>query len=120
MPALRSGMPPVVAEDGDLASATGYFQRAVAEHPESAEANNNLAMALAVQGAYAEAIPHYEAALAADPTLMGVAYNLGVALERVGSADEALLQYERALAADPSDTDARRAVSRLRERRQDK
>jgi tetratricopeptide (TPR) repeat protein len=102
-----------VAKGGDLDTATGYFRRAVTEYPESAEANNNLAMALAMQGAYAQAIPYYEAVVAIDSSLMGVAYNYGVALERVGRQFDALEQYQRAAELDPSDAEARAAVSRL-------
>ncbi|MGB2985158.1 MAG: tetratricopeptide repeat protein, partial [Phycisphaerae bacterium] len=106
----------VLAEEDDLAGATKYFQRAVAGHPESAEANNNLAQAMALQGDYAGAIAHYQKALAVEPTLLGVDYNLAVALEQVGRLDEALTHYERAVELDPSDANARGAVRRLRER----
>lgn len=105
-----------LAEEGDLAKAARYFQRAVEGHPASAEANNNLAQSLALQGDYARAIPYYRAALAAEPGLPGADYNLAVALEQVGRIDEALAYYERAVKIDPSDNEAREAIARLRER----
>jgi len=103
-----------LAQQGEVEDATHYFRKAVNDHPESAEANNNLAQAFALGGDYAGAIPHYQAALAAEPTLMGVDYNLAVALERVGRLDEALVHYQRAVELDPSDDAARTAVGRLR------
>lgn len=102
-----------LAEEGDLVAATEYLHRAVQGHPESAEANNNLAQALALQGDYASAIGHYQAALALEPGLSGVDYNLAVALERVGRAAEAVRHYERALESNPLDEEARRALVRL-------
>ena len=108
-----------LAQEGDVEDATHYFRKAVDGHPESAEANNNLAQALALGGDYAGAIPHYQAALAVEPTLMGVDYNLAVALERVGRLGDALMHYDRAVELDPSDDAARAAAARLRaERRQ--
>jgi len=104
-----------LAEEGDLVAATGSFRRAVQDHPESAEANNNLAQALALQGDYASAIGYYQAALAAEPGLLGADYNLAVALERTGRTAEAIHYYERALESDPSDEEARRTLRRLRE-----
>ena len=105
-----------LAEHGDVEGATPYFRRAVAGHPESAEANNNLAQALALEGDFLGAIPHYQRALSAASSLPGVDYNLAVALERVGRPVEALTHYERASRLDPSDVDARNAATRLRRR----
>lgn len=106
-----------LAQEGDVEAATGYFQRAVSDHPGSAEGQYNLAQALALQGHYAGAIPHYEAALALEPALIGADYNFGVALERAHRLEEALQHYARAVELDPADAEARRAVGRLRQRR---
>lgn len=106
-----------LAQQGEVEDATHYFRKAVNDHPESAEANNNLAQALALGGDYAGSIPHYQAALAAEPALIGVDYNLAVALERVGRLDEALVHYQRAVELDPSDNAARAAVARLQAER---
>lgn len=101
------------ARSGDLPAATGYFRQAVAGHPYSAEANNNLAQALALQGRFGEAVGRYEAALRSDRSLMGVEYNLGVALESLGGVNDALIHYRNALRLDPSDSDAEAAINRL-------
>lgn len=103
-----------LAEEGDLPSATDQFRRAVDDYPASAEANNNLAQALAVAGDHAAAIPYYKAAQRADLELLGVDYNLGVALERVGRLDDALNHYDRSVELDPNDEEARAAAARLR------
>ena len=103
-----------LAQGGDVAGATAYFRKAISGHPESAEANNNLAQALAIQGDFAGAIPHYETALAAGATWIGGDFNLAVALEQVGRRLEALKHFEKAVELNPSDSDAIEAVDRLR------
>lgn len=110
--AMNAGV--ALAQMGEVGAAQGLFADAVAVHPESAEANLNLALALAVQERFDEAIPFYRQALRAAPTLPGVCYNLGVALEHTGDVAGALAQYERALVQDPADADARRSIARLR------
>lgn len=102
-----------LAKRGELPAATEYFALAVAEFPQSGEANYNLAQALALQGRYAEAVAYYRRALAAAPDLPGLDYNLAVALERVGEVEEAVEHYRRALARDPDDAAARAALERL-------
>jgi len=112
--AMNAGV--ALAKSADLPGATHYFRLAVRDHPESAEANNNLAQALALQGDYAGAIGPYRAALAAAPALPGMHFNLAVALERTGRIDEAIVHYEYAIARDPSDIEAANAIARLRGR----
>lgn len=102
-----------LAESGDVRSATALFRQAVAAHPQSAEAHNNLAQALALQGEFAEAIEHYRAALVIEPSLPGVHYNFGVALEAIGRAVEAAGEYALAVEQDPRDREARAALERL-------
>ena len=101
------------ARSGDLPAATDYFRQAVAGHPWSGEANNNLAQALALQGQFAEAVGCYESALRSDPLLIGVEYNLGVSLESLGGVNDALIHYRNALRLNPSDSDAEAAIKRL-------
>lgn len=101
------------AEGGELEVATSCFERAAAGHPESPEANVNLALALALQGRFAEAVAHYEVAMRAGSDLPGLDYNYAVALENVGRREDALLHYQRALERDANDAEARAAVGRL-------
>jgi len=103
-----------LAEAGELEAAVIHFRAAVETFPSSAEANNNLAQALAVLDRHGAAIPYYRAARAVAPDLPGVDYNLGVSLERVGRVREALEHYERAVVADRDDAEAKAAVRRLR------
>jgi len=116
-----------LAEAGEIGEATSYFAAAVHEHPGSAEAQNNLAQALAIQCRYGEAVEHYQAALdlvgsahqatagvvGGTQSLPGVWYNFGVALEHVGERERAVAAYRRALAEDPEDRDARAALRRI-------
>ena len=112
MATMNAGI--ALAKLGDLQGATRYFESAVAGHPQSAEANNNLAQALAIQGDYARAGEHYNRALAAEAHLPGVFFNLGVSLERLGRRKKALDCYEQAVKRDASDAEARAAIARLR------
>ncbi len=101
------------ARAGEVETATGYFEFAIEQHPESPEARYNLATALAMQDRFAEAITHYQVAHQLAPGAPGLDYNMGVALERLGRVDEALACYRRAVEADSGDGDAQRAVDRL-------
>lgn len=101
------------AEGGDILVASSCFEHAVAEHPESPEANVNLALALAMQGRFAEAIQHYEVAVRSGIDLPGLDYNYAVALENAGRHEDALRHFQRAMQRDPNDVEARRAVERL-------
>jgi len=112
MATMNAGV--ALASSGDVEGAMEYFELAVAEYPESAEANNNFAQALTLTGDFERAVEHYQWALASEPELMGVDYNLGVALEQFGRGDEALKHYQRAIELDPGDVEAKAAVERLR------
>jgi 4-amino-4-deoxy-L-arabinose transferase-like glycosyltransferase len=110
--AMNAGV--ALAQVGDVGAGQKLFAAAVAVHPDSAEANLNLALSLAVQERFKEAIPYYRQALRIAPAMPGLHFNLAVALERTGDAAAALAQYERALLQDATDTDAQRSVVRLR------
>lgn len=103
------------ARAGEVETAAGYFELAVEQHPDSAEARYNLATALAMQERFAEAVPHYQIAHRLAPTAPGLDFNLGVALEQLGRIDEALVCYRRAVALDSGDNEARAAADRLSE-----
>ncbi len=99
--------------DGDLAAAVRCFDRAVAEHPTSAEARYNLALGLDQSGELTAAIEQYRAALLIEPTLMNADYNLAVALERAGRTQEAIVHYRAAIRVNPADEEAAAALVRL-------
>ncbi len=101
------------AEGGDIVVASSCFEHAVAGHPESPEANVNLALALAMQGRFAEAIPRYEVAVRSGIDLPGLDYNYAVALENAGRREDALRHFQRAVERDANDVEARAAVERL-------
>ena len=87
---------------GRLGEAEALLRAALKLKPGSAEAHNDLGIALARQGRYAEAIPEYEAALALKPGWAAALGNLGNALSDSGRKDEAIARFEEALAADPN------------------
>jgi len=67
-------------EQGDLASAAAWFERALQEIPDSAAAHHDLGVVYAQQGRFDEAIEHFRQALRLEPA-MTVAYgNLVLAL----------------------------------------
>jgi tetratricopeptide (TPR) repeat protein len=106
----------VLARANEIETATPFLEAAVEMHPDSAEANNNLAQALAMRGHFERAITHYRRALDAAPSLIGVHFNLAVALERVELIHEAIHHYEQAVAERPDDREAKAALARLRDR----
>jgi tetratricopeptide (TPR) repeat protein len=91
----------VLANQGDLVSATWHYQEALRLEPRYPEAHNNLGNALIQVGKIQEAIGHYEQALRIDPDYANAHNNLGNALERTGKIEEAIGQYEQALRIDP-------------------
>ena len=91
----------LLANQGDLVSATRHYQEAVRLEPGYANAQNNLGNALLQVGKTQEAIEHYQQALYIAPDYANAHNNLGNALERTGKIEEALEQYEQALRINP-------------------
>ena len=55
------------ADCGRLPEAIGHYEAALAIDPDSAEAHNNLGIALARLGRLRESVPHFERACDLDP-----------------------------------------------------
>lgn len=69
----------------------------VAQRPDNARAQNNLAIELSSAGRPEEAVAHFQEALRLDPERGDARNNLANELLRQGRVDEAIAQYERAL-----------------------
>jgi len=92
----------VLTRQGRTANALTEFAAAVQLNPGFAEAQTNVANALAAEGRPAEAIPHYQQAIALKPDYTEPRVGLGGALLRSGRADDAIPQYREALKLDPN------------------
>ena len=79
----------------------GHYEQTLLVKPDSVEAHNNLAVALARLGRLQEAMGHWEQALRIKPDSAKVRYNMGVALQQAGKVSEAIAQYEPALRIKP-------------------
>jgi tetratricopeptide (TPR) repeat protein len=88
----------------------------VAKSPESADARNNLGLALFKGGQTAEAIDQYRAALKIQASYPGVMNNLGNALDRSGRKAEAIEMYEAAVRLQPGFVAARLNLGEAYER----
>ena len=96
----------VLAEQGDLEEAMGYYSKALNIKPDDVEVLNNLGLALAGQGRLEEAISHYSKALKIKPDFVGPIYNLGLALAEQGSLEEAISHFSRAVKIKPDFAEA--------------
>ncbi|MEW5789623.1 MAG: tetratricopeptide repeat protein [Pseudomonadota bacterium] len=89
--------------EGELKQAVASYEETLTQHPQVAEAHNNLGNALKEQHRYAEAIAHYKLATALRPDYTAPLNNWGVALQEMEQPAEAIPYYEAALATKPDD-----------------
>ena len=108
------------AKGDDLAGVTGCFPSAVAGHPDSPDAQNNLGQAVALQRAYGEAVKYYRTALEVEPGLVEVPCNLAVALEETEDVGGALDPYRATVVENRSGDKASAAIARLEDGRGDR
>ncbi len=91
---------------GRLREAIGYYEEAIRDEPDYAEAHNNLGVVLSQTGRIQEAIGHYEHALQVKPDYVEAHNNLGAALADMGRFQEATGHYEQALRLKPDSIQA--------------
>jgi len=109
---IRPAYPDAQSNECSVLIRTGRYQEAAAHGlealrlRESAENENNYAIALADLGRTAEAINHYLIALKIRPNYIEVLNNLGNAYLSLGKRDEALACYQTALKYAPNFPDA--------------
>ncbi len=87
----------------ELRQSVADYEKAVAQHPQVAEAHNNLGNSLKEQHRYDEAISHYKLAAALRPDYTAPLNNWGVALQEMERPAEAIPYYEAALAINADD-----------------
>ncbi|HEV7502399.1 MAG TPA: tetratricopeptide repeat protein, partial [Vicinamibacteria bacterium] len=96
---------------GGMEEAARYYQDAVRIKPDSPEAQNNLASALAETGRLQESVPHFERAVGSAPNYVIARVNFGGVLYRLGRVPEAKAQFEAALRVMPDYAPARQNLS---------
>ena len=91
---------------GRMAEAIAAFGRVVALMPDSAEAHNNLGIALRTAGRRDEAIAAYHRAIALKPDHAAAHNNLGNLLRETGRLDEAIAALDRSVVLGPGSAEA--------------
>jgi serine/threonine protein kinase/Flp pilus assembly protein TadD len=79
-----------------------WLQAAVAAHPQSAAARNNLGITLGSKGDLDGAIACFEEAIRLDPKLAPVHHNLGLVRAHKGNLAGAIAEYQEAIRLDPN------------------
>ena len=102
-------------ETGEAAEAVSVLAPVLRAHPDSAEAHDQMGLALAEAGRFAEATEQFRQSIALDPAQATFWANLGMMLKVEGQFDAALDAYDAALARAPGNRQIRvnRAVARL-------
>lgn len=91
----------VAVAGGDAMAALGYYKRALELDPESADACNNLGIALRTLGRFAEADVALRQAIRLRPDSASAYINLGIVLRSLGRMDEATKAFRKAIELDP-------------------
>jgi tetratricopeptide (TPR) repeat protein len=94
----------LLQESGRFAEAADEWRLYLKSHPQSAEANADLALVEARQEHYKEAIPFYRKALVIDPHMSGIRLNLGLAYFKTGAMKEAIETFTPLLKSYPTDS----------------
>jgi tetratricopeptide (TPR) repeat protein len=101
------------------------LERALAQEPENEMIWTNLGAAylgnpiLADEEQQCRAIEAFERAIETNPVAPNVHYNLGLIHRDRGETEQAMRRFRQAIQADPHDRDARRALHRLEDGRDD-
>ncbi len=104
---ILAGLAGYMLQDGKVAEAIPYLQKALEIDPDSLRAIINLAHARVLQEKFDLAIPLYERWIELDPDSPEAYLNLGQTLTRQGKTDQAITQYERFLKIKPDDARTR-------------
>jgi len=95
-------------------AAMGEYREAMRIKPDSADAHNNLGVALLSTGQIAAAVGQYREAVELKPEFTEARYNLCLGLELLGQLDEALSNCRVAATQKPGDTGIAGTVERLK------
>ncbi len=92
----------LLLKNGEPARAAAYYRRLVAERPQDAEAQRELAYALGLAGDTTAALEHYQQALAMGASSLVLHYDLANLLLDSGDYERAEKHYQRAIELDPN------------------
>jgi tetratricopeptide (TPR) repeat protein len=101
-------------DSGETRAAVACLKRLTQIEPRSADAWQNLAVALFLRNRFEEGIGACEEALRCDPGHLMAYFNQALALERLRRYDEALASIRSALAIDPNDVALQKLEFRVR------
>jgi len=104
------------AQDTGASDKVKLLQEAVQANPESAEAHNNLGMALFQTGDAKAALEEFRAAEQLAPEDPNVHFNVGEALARTGSSEGAVKELRTAVSLAPGDADLARLLESVEAR----
>jgi len=107
----------LLAQQGDLISATEYLRRAAAIDPENGQARNNFGNVLLHLQDWDHAAHEFEAAQRLVPGLSNAYWGLGCARMMQGRLDEAVSQFQTALRLNPNDQGSREKLAEALEKK---
>ena len=101
-------------QQGDMAGALTFYQKAAALDPSYASPQNDMGVVFEAMGRLGDARAAYEQALALDPNLLQAHANLGMLYEHIGEKEKAIVHWlKRYQLGDPYDPWTHRAEERL-------
>ncbi len=107
----------LLAQQGDIISATEYLRRAAILDPDNGQARNNFGNALLHLQDWDNAAREFEAAQKLLPDLPNVYWGLGCARMNQGRLDEAIIQFQTAVRLDPKDQGSREKLAEALEKK---
>ncbi len=114
-PVTHHALGSVLDELGRVDEAIAHYQQALVQDGALAASRNNLAAAYAKLGKIDEALAEMKIAISLQPNNVDYHYNYAVLLSQVGSFELARRHLEIALIHDPKFSEAREALSALRQ-----
>jgi tetratricopeptide (TPR) repeat protein len=111
--ARRPPGPAPTSRSATVADMASEYAATLADAPEDATTQYNLALALLYQGNYAEAAANLAAVVEKEPEFIDAYERLALALQKLGDTAGAVAALEKAIRLDPNNARLRGALDRL-------